>query len=303
MSAENQNTAAPSQPVVEGPREIVFEAVPVEKAEVVEKVETPVAAPKTETPSTDPEGDSGLDDDSQQDNRDSKGRFKPGVQSRIDELTRSRREAERDAAYWKARALGDSAPNPARPAEKAKPPVLSDFETQEDYLEAVAEYKIDSVLASKDAEKQKTKEVTDRATSWQTRLDTARAATPDYNEVMDAADIPVADHVADLLFEHELGANLAYHFAKNPDVLTKLNDMSPAKAAFEIGKIGDKLGSTAQPSSEPKSAPKVIEKPTSNAPPPAKPLGQGRATAPTLEEMSMEDYVATRKAQKASWAR
>ena len=36
--------------------------------------------------------------------RDEKGQFKSPVQDRIDELTRARREAEREAAYWRQRA-------------------------------------------------------------------------------------------------------------------------------------------------------------------------------------------------------
>lgn len=39
-------------------------------------------------------------EEGQQNDLDEKGRFK-GVQPRIDELTRARREAEREASYWR----------------------------------------------------------------------------------------------------------------------------------------------------------------------------------------------------------
>ena len=60
--------------------------------------------------------------------RDDKGRFK-GVQPRIDELTRARREAEREAAYWRAIANKDDASSATKAApEKPTPDKFDELE-------------------------------------------------------------------------------------------------------------------------------------------------------------------------------
>jgi len=312
MSADNQGASAGTTdtPKDAGPVEITLIAPETPKVETpAPKADVTDVTPKAEKTTTETTNDSEIDEiESNPDNRDNKGRFKPGVQARIDELTRSRREAEREAAYWKARAQGpDTAQPPAQPAATFKPPVQTDYATPEEYQDALVDYKVEQKLAQKDNQKSAEKAVTERAASWQSRLESARTAIPDFNDVMDAAEVPVAKHVADLIFEHELGANIAYHFAKNPDLLDKLNSMSPAKAAFEIGKLGDKLEAAAAPANgtdksdvadSAKPVVKVVEKPTSKAPPPASTIGQGRTMTPSLDEMSMEDYVAQRNLRK-----
>ena len=302
MSAENQGASAgtPTPPVDAGPVEISL----VPNTPVVEKSEPKPditdVTPKAEKPPE--EVSDGSDPKDVGDQRDDKGRFKPGLQTRIDELTRSRREAEREAAYWKARANGtDSAQTPApQAAPIPKPPVATDFATPEEYQDALVDYKVEQKLTLRDQRSKQVQAVTERADSWQTRLQTAKTAIADYSEVMDAADTPIANHVAELLFEHDLGANLAYHFAKNPDVLEKLNSMTPAKAAFEIGKLADKLDVVVAPTDDKSVKPelKAVDKPLSKAPPPAKTIGQGRSTSPSVEEMSMEEYVAQRNERK-----
>jgi hypothetical protein len=105
------------------------------------------------------------------------------------------------------------------------------------------------------------------------------------------------------LLESDLGPQLAYHFAKNPDVLMRLNSMNPTAAAREIGRLeatlGQKPATPAGQTTQTQSKTKV-----SNTPAPAGTLGsQGRATTPALATMSMEDYMKQRKSQGARWAR
>lgn len=302
MSADNQGASAgASTPTVDtGPVEISLTPnVPVVETPAPKADITDVTPKAEKTPT---ENSEGSDPDSGPDGRDDKGRFKPGLQTRIDELTRSRREAEREAAYWKARVNGtDTAQTPApQAAPTPKPPVATDYATPEAYQDALVDYKVEQKLTNRDQQSKQVQAVTERAASWQSRLEAARTRTADFNEVMDAAETPVANHVADLLLEHDLGADIAYHFAKNPDILTKLNSMSPAKAAFEIGKLADKLEVAAAPAGDnpAKTETKVVDKPSSKAPPPAKTIGQGRSTSPSVEEMSMEDYVAQRNERK-----
>lgn len=298
MSAENQESSSSSAaPAEAGPVEVFVgtprtEAAPADVTDVVDKNSVPNDPPAGEKPVEAAETD--------QEDRDEKGRFKPGFQTRIDELTRARREAEREAEYWRVRAQGtDTAKPPAQDAAKSEPPVRENFRTQEEYEDARVDFKVEQRLNREKAETAQLQQVNEKTNTWVSKLEEARKATPDYDTVMNNAELPVANHVAELLFEHDKGAEIAYHFAKNPADLTKINEMGATKAAFRIAEIATSLKGSA-PASDPVPTP---AKKTTSAPPPARTIGQGRSTTPQLADLSMDDYVKQRKAQGASWAR
>lgn len=239
-------------------------------------------------------------------NRDEKGRFKSnGVQDRIDELTKARREAEREAEYWRIRATGEAPGKQATPEAPAKPaaPTREQFATDAEYLDAKAEYLVDQKLAQRDQQQAQAVERTQKAQSWEQKLASARSEIADFDTVMNSSEAQVAGHVAELIMEHDHGAKVAHFLAANPEALEKVNAMTPAQAAFEIGKIAAKFEAVAAEKSAGSSEP-AAEVKVSKAPPPAsRQVGSRGATAPKLDEMSMEEYVAARKAQGASWAR
>lgn len=297
MSADEGSVAAPA---AEGPVEITLVGHEAPAALAAPVVETPAEEPK-EAPkaagSEEPTGET----------RDEKGRFKSGgVQDRIDELTRARREAEREAEYWRVRATGEAPGKQAAPAQEQPKqnaaPVRENFQSDAEYIDALADHKVEQKLSQREAAQQQAAEQQSKAQGWQSKLAEARAEIADFDTVMNNSDAQVAGHVAELVMEHDQGAKVAHFLAANPDALEKINGMTPAKAAFEIGKIAAKFEATAAKaagSSEP--APEVR---ASKAPPPAsRQVGSGTATAPKLEELSMDEYVARRKAQGASWAR
>lgn len=266
-------------------------------------VETPVV----ETPAADAPNSQAAAPDTTQD-REANGRFKNPVQPRIDELTRKVRENEREAAYWRARAEAAAAP----PKEPPKKPTPDQFDDYGAYVEALTDFKADekvnTALDAREKAAAEKQQAQTRVTTWNERVIEARKSIPDYDAVMAASDVPVADHVLDELRESELGPQLAYHLDKNPDVAEKLNNMKPRQAAREIGRLEAKLLSTASANPDPVEVPKEAEPPapkvkTTNAPPPVKPVGQGRSTAVDLSKASMDDYVKQRAAQGATWAR
>jgi hypothetical protein len=307
MSAEDTGaSSAPSvaTPAVEGPKEIFVGGQQTNlsnapKDDVTDVTPKSDSKSTTETKTTNSNSDSADGEDGQS-QRDSKGRFKGGVQDRIDELTRSRREAEREAAYWRARATGpDSAQPPAQTAAKSQPPEPSTFKTQEEYIDVLTDYKLEQKLASKDIEAAQTKVIETRARSWQEKLVAARTEIPDFDAVLNNADFQVANHITEALFESDHGAKIAHHLAQNPDVVDKLNGMSPAKAALELGRIEASFDKKSPESV----ATNAVEPRITKAPSPIKPVGAGRATTPSLGDLPMEDYVKARKAQGAAWAR
>lgn len=291
---ETPATAAPADP---GPQEFkVIGQDPIEPE--AKAAETPAPAPAKAAGSEEQNGDK---------NRDDKGRFK-GVQDRIDELTRSRREAEREAEYWKTRAQANDKQVPAKaaaaPIEK---PVRTDFESDDAFLEALADHKVEAKLAEREARQQQEQQQRSRveaaskvASSWEERKAAARAEIPDYDSVMEGADHPVRNHVAELIMEHDHGPKLMHHLAQHPEEIDKLNEMTPAKAAFELGKLAIKFEKAA-PAAD--SSSKPVARETKAPPPAARNVGSGSATETALGDLPMEDYIARRRSQGASWAR
>ena len=228
----------------------------------------------------------------QQNERDEKGRFK-GVQTRIDELTRQKHEAAREAAYWKQVAAGTQSPAQAAPQR----PEPANYEKYDDYIDALTDWKAEQAVAKR-MEADSTRKVAEtRAQTFAERQTQARTVLTDYDDVVGGSDTPIANHVGEVLMESDLGPQLAYHFAKNPDVLLRLNSMNPTAAAREIGRLEATL--SAKPAT-----PAAPTKKVSNTPAPAGTVGtQGRATTPALANASMDEYMKQRKAQGARWAR
>ncbi|CAB4168751.1 hypothetical protein UFOVP580_28 [uncultured Caudovirales phage] len=299
MSAENTGDTSSSTPSADtSPVEIVLFGA------------TPSAEPSTPKPdvtdvqvkSEKPTETKNSDDNSDTESLAAKPRTN-GVQDRIDELTRARRAAEREAEYWKARAGDTSAQTPAPTADVNKPPVRANFDSDEAFEDARIDYRAGQLLAKREAAKAAaeqqevvTKEATERAQNYQARLDETRQKHIDFDTVLDSATTPVAAHVADLLIDHDRAGDLMYHFAKNPTDLEALNDLSAPKAALKMAEI---VFGFAPPPEKP--AP--VEKPTTKAPAPITPIGQGRSTVTPLSDLPMDEYVKQRKAQGASWAR
>jgi len=292
--AQEGTIAAPAAPLAEGPREIHVHPLPAVDATQQE----PAAKQEVQ-----PEAKEGADQltEAQKLERDEQGRFqkKEGVQPRIDELTRARREAEREAAYWKQVAESGKAQPSAEAAPKE--PTPDQFDDYGEYVKALVKFNTQQTLAQQQAENSTRKVAETRVQTFTERLNEARTRITDFDDVVGASDVPLSSHVGEILQESEKGADLAYHFAKNPDVLQRLNNMSERSAAMEIGRIEASLGKPAASAAPAQAAP---AKKITNAPTPANTSsGAGRSTTPDLSALSMDDYKAARAKQGARWAR
>ena len=243
--------------------EPVVEAVTPPVEEVVEAVETAEA-------------------ESEEQARDDKGRFKgDGVQKRIDELTRARREAERQAEYWQGVATQTA------PEAQGDKPSRDDYAEQDDYIEALTEWKAEQAVAKVQREQAAQSANHARQSAWEAREAQTKASIPDYDAVVPVSTVPIKPHVVEALMDADAGPSLAYHLAKNPDVAARLNAMTPTRAAIELGRIETTL-----------TAPAV--KVPSNAPTPITPITpQASGRTVDLSKASMEDYIAERKRQGA----
>jgi hypothetical protein len=182
---------------------------------------------------------------------------KKDVQSRIDELTRLRKETEEFAEdeYNKRlraeRRIGElearlNVQPEVKPVEELKRPSPKDFADQESYDKAMEGYE-----AKRD---ERTAEQTKIAVQQQIalerqnelirqRVERAKADIPDFVAVIEAKDrlrqqIPA--HIQAAIAESELGPQLAYHLAKHEADERRIFAMTPARALLELGKIEEK---------------------------------------------------------------
>jgi hypothetical protein len=258
-------------------------------------------APVTETPSVSTEAAAPQAPSPENLERDEKGKFRNPLQPRIDELTRARREAEREAAFWRSRAEA--------PASEPKPekPTADKFETYDAYVEALADWKadekVDAKFEARDKASAERATAEKRASTWSERKAAFATEMPDNDAVMEASEVPIALHVAEGLLESEEGPRIARHLNDNPDIAEKLNAMTPTQAAREIGRLEVMLKpASAPPVPEVQAQPPADKRPT-KAPPPVKPIAQSKSASVDLAKASMDEYVEQRRKQGASWAR
>lgn len=181
---------------------------------------------------------------------------KTPVQARIDELTRLRKEAEEfaeDEYAQRLRAeariaelegqLKTSKPPEVPKPEELKRPSPKDFTDQDQYDAAMEEYdrkRDERTRAAALAEGEQRAFRAEQARVMNQRITAAKAALPDYEEVLQAAanrTTVVPPHIQAAFLEDENGAFIAYELAKDAALEKRIFSLSPAKALLELGKI------------------------------------------------------------------
>lgn len=269
-------------------REIELISAPAPAAPVATPAPSPAESKSDEKPS-----DKGEDKGNAPDVDGDKARPKPSAQDRIDELTRARRSAEREAEYWRGRANEASTQKPkAEPQREA-------FENEADYVKEMSVWTVEQAKAV--ATNTTTEQMAQNAAinAWNSKVSAARESIPDYDAVMTKAELPVSNDVAAIIRGNSQGPVIAYELAKQPEVLEKVNGMNMADAAVEIGLLLAKRNAPA-PSPIPQTPQRVTK-----APDPLTEKANAGTAVPVSDpsNMSMEDYKNFRKGQGAWWAR
>ncbi len=275
QEAQEQQTSSPADASSEAPETVTEESQQSEQQEAAEKPE---------------EGDEGDDQGGEE-----KPQEKPkrSARERINELTKRAHEAEREAQRWREAAERKT----ADPSEKPNP---DKFGSYDEYVEALADWKADQRVAEsfkrRDAERSQAAEARAaeaKAQAWAERQSEFREATPDYDAVVGKSAVQIAPHVVDTLLDSESGPELAYHLAKRPETVKRINALSPLSAARELGRIEATLSNPA--------APQI--KPASKAPAPITPVRSSAPAAVDLASANMDQYIAARRKQGATFRR
>lgn len=217
------------------------------------------------------------DSDDSDDDQEQKPKRRSGFKKRIDKLTSKITEKEKELEYWRSVALQkeehakkETKSEPEVVAQDAKPD-LDNFDTYEDYLEALTDYKAKQIVKehlSKQAEESKKskeqQEYEKTISAHQNRINEFKAKVEDYDDVIEeVADVPVSLAFQNLIIESDNGPELIYELAKDRETLERLNSLPAMQLARELGRIEAKL-----------SKPQKEEKKVTSAPAPIKPVGK-----------------------------
>ena len=176
---------------------------------------------------------------------------------------------------------GKAAPAPetvSRPSQKPRP---EDFQTYDEYVEALTDYKTEQAIAK--VEDKKRSETVQQAHNR--RLQEAEQRYDDFHEVLGDYNFSVLPGLAQQAVLHsEKGADVAYYIASNPEVGDRLARLSDIQAALEIGKIEAHLEAKSNQKTV-KSAVKVTK-----APPPITPVSTKHVGSKDLKSMSYKEY-------------
>jgi len=255
--------------------EVLEEESQVEDAEVIETEDEPTEPSDSSTENEEPE--------------------KNRVQERIDELTKARREAEREKEYWREMAMKSekSEQTPVKAPEPVEVKTLEDFDFDERaYTSYIFEQaRNEAVQAAKHAlqEDNTSREAQTRQREFQAKEKEYAKEMPDYMQVTRDTSLPLTKEMVDIASSSDQGPAILYHLAKNPDISEMIAGLPPLIAAREMGKIEAKLSKEA--------------KSTSKAPPPPpkiKGVDAGLKVAPddpSSDKLSTEKWLEARNKQ------
>lgn len=208
---------------------------------------------------------------------------KQTAQERIDEITRLRRQEEREKEYWKRIALEKSKETPQKqvPEQQVqlpKRPALENFETQESYEDALFEWRDECREITTRNHRART-ENQEAVTTFNAKAKTLRDEHPDFDEAIEA---PVfSPMMRTVLLRAEHGPETAYFLGKpeNRETAERILSLSPELQIYELGRLETNLQMAKK------------TKKVTTAPKPIKPVGMSGTTESEPSKMSTEEWM------------
>ncbi|WP_232071716.1 hypothetical protein [Paraburkholderia pallida] len=238
----------------------------------------------------------------------------------IEELVRTRHERNEArteievlrAELAEAREQMQAAQAMPAPKDPDPKPQRAQFVSDDDYQEALTDWKVDQKLAERQRDEQQARinaaqqQLSD---NWNRRLEVAKTELTDFDDVVGKSEVDLPNHIYVAVVESDIGPQIAYYLAQNPDEARLLKGMSPTAALRMLGKLEDRLAAEKEaPAAAKKEEPKPAAKAAtaapekSKAPPPIDPLSD--ASSPVEKpaaQMTYQEYKAMREQQaKAS---
>lgn len=122
--------------------------------------------------------------------------------------------------------------------------------------------------------------------AFEARVQKAKEKHADFDQVASNPDVQVSMPMAHAIIHSEHGPDIQYYLGKNPDEAKRIMALAPPLQLVELGFIVRDLT-------------RPVEKPpVSAAPRPIRPVTPTSEVQKSLDDMSMDEYVAARKAQR-----
>lgn len=192
------------------------------------------------------------------------------------EKAKAEARAERRALKVYADKLEAMNRQPApQPAQQDGKPTMAQFANVEDYVEAVADWKLQEREQATQRQQQE-KQVETIKTKATSVMEEAEKIPGFDREAFDS--LPLSDAATWAILDSNVAAKLIAHLTSNPQEAQRIHTLSPVRQAAEIGKLEAKLAS----------APKV-----SKAPAPINPIGGSKGTGqkdPLKEPVSDDEF-------------
>ena len=126
---------------------------------------------------------------------------------------------------------------PQRVKVAEAPPNIDQFNTVDEYAEALAVSKAEQLLADREAKRQQT----ELLESYHDREEEARNKYDDFEQVAYNPSLPITTVMAQTIQSSDVGPDLAYYLGTNPKEADRISRLQPFMQAKEIGRIEAKL--------------------------------------------------------------
>jgi hypothetical protein len=204
------------------------------------------------------------------------------IQKRI---SKAEAQAERRALKVYAEKLESMQRQPAQQQEAPadNKPKMSQFENVEDYVEAVADWKLaqHDQSSAKVKSEQAQKSIYDRTEKIYAKAEKIQGFDRDEFDAL-----PLTTSIAQAIIESDEAPRLMAHLASNPAEVQRIANLSPARQAEEIGKLEIKIQDA-----------KPVQ--ISKAPAPITPIGSRGSSSKDPSDMSDAEFAKWRKSQIA----
>lgn len=219
------------------------------------------------------------------------------IQERFDTLTREKYDALRraDQLEYRLSQLETKLAEQAKPKEVA-PPVAPTLESvgydEGKYQQALIEYARQTVAseARSTIERERAEQVQKiRTETYEKRVGEFVKDHTDYHEKVTNPSLPISQAMAEVIRDSEMGPQVAYFLAGNPDRAAAIAVLPPTGAAREIGRIEARIAAEA----EAKKKPAVSQAP----PPPPKIEATTEEIETDPDKMAMPDWLKWRNKQ------
>lgn len=166
----------------------------------------------------------------------------------------------REHRKWEREQAARIAEEKAKQAQPKEPLVPDQFNSTEEYADALAVQKAEALIQERERRRQE-RETLD---SYAEREEKAREKYDDFEQVAYNDDVPITDAMAEAIRSSEIGPDVAYYLGMNPKEADRIARLTTIAQAKEIGKIEARLAD-APPVKKTTSAPAPIVPVTARA--------------------------------------